>query len=129
MAARQLGTQRGICSCFLLPSSPQSRPDIDMVISHSNIKLKIRRNSTGSLEKQTKLKKFMSWRSASLLVHRHAVLQLVCLLSCRGGHRHLQIGRMLDIDLISEPPHTPSPPDLCIQSVGNCVPRGAGSDS
>ncbi|MFN9908181.1 MAG: hypothetical protein ACK56F_18960 [bacterium] len=22
----------------------------------------------------------------------------------RGGHRHLQIGRMLDIDLISEPP-------------------------
>jgi hypothetical protein len=27
----------------------------------------------------------------------------------RGGHRHLQIGRMLDIDLISEPP-TPSPP-------------------
>jgi hypothetical protein len=27
----------------------------------------------------------------------------------RGGHRHLQIGRMLDIDLISEPPHAPSP--------------------
>jgi hypothetical protein len=27
----------------------------------------------------------------------------------RGGHRHLQIGRMLDIDLISEPPHTPTP--------------------
>ncbi len=26
----------------------------------------------------------------------------------RGGHRHLQIGRMLDNDLISEPPHTPS---------------------
>ena len=23
-------------------------------------------------------------------------------LLCRGGHRHLQIGRMLDIDLISE---------------------------
>ncbi len=28
----------------------------------------------------------------------------------RGGHQHLQIGRMLDIDLISEPPHVPSPP-------------------
>ncbi len=28
----------------------------------------------------------------------------------RGGHHHLQIGRMLDIDLISEPPfHDPSP--------------------
>jgi hypothetical protein len=44
----------------------------------------------------------------------------------RGGHQHLQIGRMLDIDLISEPP---PPPDLCIQSVGICVARGAGSDS
>ncbi len=37
----------------------------------------------------------------------------------RGGHRHLQIGRMLDIDLISEAP----PPDVCIQSVGICVAR------
>jgi hypothetical protein len=27
----------------------------------------------------------------------------------RGGHRNLQIGRMLDINLISEPPHAPSP--------------------
>ncbi len=27
----------------------------------------------------------------------------------RGGHQHLQIGRMLDIDLISESPHAPSP--------------------
>ncbi len=27
----------------------------------------------------------------------------------RGGHRHLQIGRMLNIDLISEPPQVPSP--------------------
>ncbi len=31
----------------------------------------------------------------------------------RGGHRHLQIGRMLDIDLISEPPPTP-PPHRCM---------------
>jgi hypothetical protein len=31
----------------------------------------------------------------------------------RGGHRHLQIGRMLDIDLISEPPR-PLPIDVCI---------------
>jgi hypothetical protein len=30
------------------------------------------------------------------------------LLPGRGGHRHLQIGRMLDIDQISEPPHAPS---------------------
>jgi hypothetical protein len=29
--------------------------------------------------------------------------------SSRGGHRHLQIGRMHDIDLISEPPHALSP--------------------
>jgi hypothetical protein len=29
-------------------------------------------------------------------------------LQTRGGHRHLQIGRMHDIDLISEPPHAPS---------------------
>jgi hypothetical protein len=36
----------------------------------------------------------------------------------RGGHRHLQIGRMHDIDLISEPPPRPLPPDICIQSVG-----------
>jgi hypothetical protein len=27
----------------------------------------------------------------------------------RVGHRHLQIGRMVDIDLISEHPHAPSP--------------------
>ncbi len=38
----------------------------------------------------------------------------------RGGHRHLQIGRMLDNDLILEPP-TPPPPNVCIQSVGICV--------
>jgi hypothetical protein len=41
----------------------------------------------------------------------------------------LQIGRMLDIDLISEPPSHPLPPDVCIQSVRICVARGAGSDS
>ncbi len=39
-----------------------------------------------------------------------------------------QIGRMLDIDLISEPPHA-LPPNVCTQSVGICVARGAGSDS
>ncbi len=33
-------------------------------------------------------------------------------LRIRGGHRHLQIGRMLDIDLISEPPPRPLPPDV-----------------
>jgi hypothetical protein len=48
----------------------------------------------------------------------------------RGGHRHLQIGRMLDIDLISEPPTPhPLPPDVCTQKVGICVARGAGSNS
>jgi hypothetical protein len=41
----------------------------------------------------------------------------------RGGHRHLQIGRMLDIHLISGPPPRPPPPDVCIQSVGICVAR------
>ncbi len=29
-------------------------------------------------------------------------------IKCRGGHRHLQIGRLLDFDLISESPHAPS---------------------
>ncbi len=47
----------------------------------------------------------------------------------RGGHRHLQIGRMLDIDLISEPPPRPLPPEVCIQSEGICVARGTGSNS
>ncbi len=47
----------------------------------------------------------------------------------RGGHQHLQIGRMFDIDLISEPPPCPLPPDACVQSVGICVARWAGSDS
>jgi hypothetical protein len=42
----------------------------------------------------------------------------------RGGHRHLQIGRMLDIDLISEPPR-PSPPRCMYPKCGNlCGQRG-----
>ncbi len=36
----------------------------------------------------------------------------------RGGHRHLQIGRMHDIDLISEPP-TPTPPRYMDPKCGN----------
>jgi hypothetical protein len=36
----------------------------------------------------------------------------------RGGHQHLQIGRMLDIDLISEPP-TPPPPRCMYTKCGN----------
>ncbi len=44
----------------------------------------------------------------------------------RGGHRHLQIGRMLDIDLISEPPPpTPPPPRCMYPKCGNlCGQRG-----
>jgi hypothetical protein len=39
-----------------------------------------------------------------------------------GGHRHLQIGRMLDIDLISEPPPPPTP--ICMYpKCGICVAR------
>jgi hypothetical protein len=42
----------------------------------------------------------------------------------RGGYRHLQIGRMLDIDLISEPP-TPPPPKFMYPKCGNlCGQRG-----
>ncbi len=42
----------------------------------------------------------------------------------RGGHRHLQIGGMLDIDLISEPP-TPTPPRCMYPKCGNlCGQRG-----
>jgi hypothetical protein len=43
----------------------------------------------------------------------------------RGGHRHLQIGRMRDIDLISEPPPTPPPPRCMYPKCGNlCGQRG-----
>ena len=49
----------------------------------------------------------------------------------RGGHRHLQIGRMLDIDLISEPPPPQAPsPQMYVSKVWESVwPEGAGSDS
>ncbi len=43
--------------------------------------------------------------------------------SSRGGHRHLKIGWMLNIDLISSNIRDPPPPDVCIQSVGICVTR------
>jgi hypothetical protein len=42
----------------------------------------------------------------------------------RGGHRHLHIGRMHDIDLISEPP-TPPPPRYMFPKCENlCGQRG-----
>ncbi len=45
-----------------------------------------------------------------------------------GRHRHLQIGQMLDIDLISEPP--PPTPQMYVSKVWESVwPEGAGSDS
>jgi hypothetical protein len=50
-------------------------------------------------------------------------LQDILYITDRGGHRHLQIGRMLAIDLISEPPPATPTPDVCIQSVGICVAR------
>ncbi len=37
----------------------------------------------------------------------------------RGGHRHLQIGRMLDIDLISDPPRPPPRPRCMYSKCGN----------
>jgi hypothetical protein len=42
--------------------------------------------------------------------------ELRCTLLSRGGHRHLQIGRMLDIDLIPEPP-PPPPPQMYVSKV------------
>ncbi len=43
----------------------------------------------------------------------------------RGGQRHLQLGRMLDIDLISEPPPKPPPPRSRYPKCGNlCGQRG-----
>jgi hypothetical protein len=41
--------------------------------------------------------------------------------SGRGGHRHLQIGRMLDIDLMSEPPPPPPPPQIYASKVWESV--------
>jgi hypothetical protein len=38
----------------------------------------------------------------------------------RGGHRHLQVGRMLDIDLVSEPP-PPRPPPIYVSKVWESV--------
>ncbi len=46
-------------------------------------------------------------------------------LRSRGGHQHLQIGRMLDIDLISDPPPTPPPPRCMYTKCENlCGQRG-----
>ncbi len=42
----------------------------------------------------------------------------------RGGHRHLQIGRMLDIDLISELPHAPSPQIYVFNVWESVLPEG-----
>ncbi len=42
----------------------------------------------------------------------------------RGGHRHLQIGQMLDTDLISEPPHAPSPKIMYPKCGNLCGQRG-----
>ncbi len=56
-------------------------------------------------------------------------LRSIYRVAARGGHRHLQKGWMLEIEiiLISEPPPAPPlpppPPDVCIQSVGICVAR------
>jgi hypothetical protein len=52
----------------------------------------------------------------------------------RGGHRHLQIGRMLDIDQISEPPppppRPPAPSQMYVSKMWESVwPEGAGSGS
>ncbi len=46
------------------------------------------------------------------------------LLTGRGRHRHLQIGRMLDIDLILEPPHAPSPRWIYPKCGNLCGQRG-----
>jgi hypothetical protein len=42
----------------------------------------------------------------------------------RGGHRHLQIGRMLNIDPISEPPTAPPPRCMYIKFGNLCGQRG-----
>jgi hypothetical protein len=65
----------------------------------------------------------------SILYNCKFTTKKVTKLFYRGGLRHLQIGRMLDIDLISEPPPRPLPLDVCFQGVGICMARGAGSDS
>ncbi len=39
----------------------------------------------------------------------NVMIRMLVSRSLRGGHRHLQIGRMLDIDLTSESPPAPSP--------------------
>jgi hypothetical protein len=65
--------------------------------------------------------------TVTMLLTVYQQLELPDARSCRGGHRHLQIGRMLDIDLISEPP---PPPQMYVSKVWESVwPEGAGSDS
>ncbi len=44
--------------------------------------------------------------------------------SIKGGHRHLQIGWMLDIDLISEPTPTAPPPRCMYPKCGNLCGQG-----
>ncbi len=54
-------------------------------------------------------------------------LNSVCI-PVRGGHRHLQIGLMLDINLISVPP-APSPQMYVSKVLESVWPEGQGSDS
>jgi hypothetical protein len=44
-----------------------------------------------------------------MFVHNYHFNQADIRTKSRGGHQHLQIGRMLHIDLISETPQAPSP--------------------
>jgi hypothetical protein len=83
------------------------------------------KNSQGCAQKPQRNCTFMNW---AFKKESHifgfwccpALLMCVCV---RNGHRHLQIGRMLDIDLISEPP--PPPPRCIYSKCGNlCGQRG-----
>ncbi len=86
------------------------------ILSYLQFRRRIRISSTKSADNYVTrfLKLFICTRTST----NHSV-------HIRGGHRHLQIGWMLDIDLTSEAPPPPPPayPDVCIQSVGICVAR------
>ncbi len=58
------------------------------------------------------------FQSFTVPYSEYALNGVMRILSIRGGHRHLQVGRMLDIDLISEPP-TPSPTRCRYPKCGN----------
>ncbi len=73
---------------------------------HKHLKVRARVKSWGQTPKDVK---DIIWP----LAHQIPLIRGGDITCSRGGQRHLQIGRMLDIDLMSEP-SPPTPPSRCL---------------